>query len=533
MSTLSFFGAAGIVTGSCSLLETGTASVLIDCGLFQGNRSIQKLNDSPFPFDAAGVDLMILTHAHTDHAGLIPKLVASGFSGSIHATAATIDLLEFMLPDSARIQEAETERDNRRREHRGQPIQSPAFTMRHVETALTLMRPVDYNAWIEPFPDLFARFWNAGHILGSASIELKYKDTKNDRTMRLLFSGDLGPDQKTFHEQPEAEQGYDYVICESTYGNRERADYTLDGRRTALRRELTEGLRRGGNVIIPSFAVERSQELLHDIGVLLARNEIPATEVFLDSPLASKVTKVFSNYASALKDVDIPEEQLFRDPRLHIVESVDESIAVNRITGGAVIISASGMAEAGRIIHHLKNNIWRKEATVLFVGYQAPGTTGSKIQSGVDAVFLHGKKYKIRATVRSIGNYSAHADQSELLSWILERRPIAGALFLNHGGDAAREKLKTLLKKNGLSESDIILPALDESFELTAGSPQSKGRRAERITPDDLSEDWNEAFETLILDLERALDAVPDKESRERIIANMRIALSAETINKV
>ena len=317
MSTLSFFGAAGIVTGSCSLLDTGRVRVLIDCGLFQGNKSVTKLNAEPFPFDASAVDVVLLTHAHTDHSGLLPKLIKAGFAGEIHATAPTVDLLEFMMADSARIQQSDAERQNRRRKRRGKAPVEPLFTVAHADEALKRLRPVEYGTWIAPVDGVEARYQNAGHILGSASIELRYPEVDADasdagsggaRTMRLLFSGDLGPDEKTFHAEPGGDTGFDYVISESTYGDRERDDYTLDGRRAAMKAELVAGLGRGGNVVIPCFAVERSQELLHDIGVMLARGELPeAKTVYLDSPLAGKVTDVFMRHAHTLEDVELPE----------------------------------------------------------------------------------------------------------------------------------------------------------------------------------------------------------------------------------
>ena len=554
-STLSFFGAAGTVTGSCTLLDTGFARVLVDCGLFQGNKSVTRLNDEPFPFEASSVDAVLLTHAHTDHSGLLPKLVRAGFQGEIHATGPTADLLEFMLLDSARIQEREAERANRRRQRRGKATREPLFTVADAEETLRRLRPLERDVWVTPLEGLEARYLNAGHILGSASIEIRYaadgagapggeaaegsSDGRGDgggdrggdgnggasgpRTMRLLFSGDLGPDEKTFHAEPGGDTGFDYVVCESTYGDRERDDYTLDARRAALRKELTEALGRGGNVVIPCFAVERSQELLHDIGVLLARDEIPPATVFLDSPLASKVTEVFARHAHTLEDVELPEEALFRDPRFRIVESVDESKAIARVTGGAIIVSASGMADAGRVVHHLKNNVWRREATVLFVGYQSPGTTGAHILGGAPDVFLHGKRFRVQATVRRIGNYSAHADRSELIEWIVERAPIAGALFLNHGDDDARAALADALRERGL-ESEIVLPAFDERFELAAGSPASKGREGARLEPAALDGDWHAEYAELVLDLARRVEAADD-DARRALVARMREAL--------
>ena len=524
MSTLSFFGAAGTVTGSCTLLDTGARRVLVDCGLFQGNRATRALNEQPFPFDAASVDCLLLTHAHTDHTGLVPKLVRAGFAGDIHATAPTADLLEFMMEDSARIQESNAERENRRRRRKNEPPTEPLYTVEHAREALSRLRPVAYDEWASPVDGVEARWLNAGHILGSASIELRCPDAGTGRTLRLLFSGDLGPDEKTFHAPPDAEAGFDYVVCESTYGDRERDDYTLEARRAALRTELVAALGRGGNVVVPCFAVERSQELLHDIGVLLAQGELPGATVYLDSPLAAKVTEVFVRHADALEDVELPEDELFRDPRFRIVQSVDESKAIADVERGAIIVSASGMADAGRVVHHLKNEISRPESTVLFVGYQSPGTTGAHIRGGADEVFLHGRPYRIAATVRSIGNYSAHADQGELADWIVERAPIAGALFLNHGDDGARETLAELLAKRGIERDRILHPEFDESFELGAGTPESKGRVAERVDPALLVPDGRGAHATFALALGKKLDAL-DARGQKALIERLERVL--------
>jgi len=522
MSSLSFFGAAGTVTGSCTLLETGERRCLIDCGLFQGNRATRALNDQPFPFDAATIDCLLLTHAHTDHTGLVPKLIKAGFTGRIHATRATADLLTFMMEDSARIQESNAERENRRRQREGKPPVEPLYTVEHAKEALSRLETLDYGDWLTPVEGIEARWWNAGHILGSASIEVRCPEPATGKTLRLLFSGDLGPDEKTFHAAPDAEEGFDYVICESTYGDRERVEYTLEARRAALKKELVEALARGGNVVVPCFAVERSQELLHDIGVLLANGDLPDATVYLDSPLARKVTEVFVRHADALEDIELPADALFRDANFRIVESVDESKAIADVKRGAIIVSASGMADAGRVVHHLKNNIWRAESTVLFVGYQSPGTTGSHIRSGADEVFLHGKKFSIEATIRSIGNYSAHADQSELLDWIIERLPVAGALFLNHGDDDARETLTGLLAERGLAREKVFHPTFDERFELAIGTPESKGRVAERVDPELLVPDGRGDHARFALALGQrlgALDATAGKALIERLEA--------------
>lgn len=526
MAKLTFFGAAGTVTGSCSLVEAAGFRFLVDCGMFQGNRSVRELNFEPFPFDPKKIDFVILTHAHIDHSGLLPKLTRYGFEGPIHATPATGDLLEFMLPDSASIVEANAERLTRRKQRRDAPAIEPLYRREDADEALRRLEPHGYGAWFEPAPGIRVRFWNAGHILGSASAEISISGEADGKALRLLFSGDLGPDEKVFHPEPEADEGFDYVICESTYGDRDREDYTLAMRREALRMELVEGLRRGGNVVIPSFAVERSQELLHDIGTLLARGEIPPATVFLDSPLARKVTEVFSRHAASFDDIEVDEAALFRDPHFRIVESVEESKAINMITGGAIIISASGMCEAGRIKHHLKNNIWRSNATVLFVGYQAPGTLGQIILSGRKDVRIFGQEFKVRAAVRQIGNYSAHADQRELVDWILERGPISGNLFLNHGEQEARIELRHLLGKKGMELEKILLPMFDESFELVAGAAQSKGRAASRIDDVALEHDWYNDYAAFTLALSNRLEATASASERQRLIAKLSRALA-------
>ena len=525
MTRLTFCGAAGTVTGSCSMIETGSVRFLVDCGMFQGNRTIRALNREPFPFDPASVDFLLVTHAHIDHSGLVPKLVKHGFRGPIYGTAPTLDLLESMLLDSASIQESDAERRNRHLRRKGRPELEPVYTAEDATRALRLMKPVDYGEWLDPAGDVRARFWNAGHILGSSSIELSIDASGADGRLRLLFSGDLGPDEKAFHPDPDAPEGFDYVVCESTYGARERDDYTLAERREALRVQLVEGLERGGNVVIPSFAVERSQELLHDIGVLLSRGEIPRATVYLDSPLARKVTEVFCEHQAVLSEVDVDERELFRNRDFRIVQSVDESKAINGVQGGAIILSASGMCDAGRIQHHLKNNLGNPKATVLFVGYQAPGSLGRYLQDGAKHVRIHGREYPVRARVCRIGNYSAHADQGELAAWILERRPVVGGLFFNHGEDDARRALRDLLVSSGFEAERIFLPRFDESFELVAGTATSKGRVAERVQEDELERDWHNDYVAFRIGLSERLQGTNDPAELHALFQRLREVL--------
>ncbi len=524
MAELTFCGAAGTVTGSCSHIDSEAGKFLIDCGLFQGNRTTQELNLQPFPFDAAAVKFLLLTHAHIDHSGLLPKLTKAGFTGTIFATEATIDLLQFMLPDSAYIQESNAERVNKKRERRGEAAVEPIYTVEDAESTLKQFKSIPYEEWFEPKPGVRARFWNAGHLLGSASIELEVSE--NGNVIRMMFSGDLGPEEKAFHPEPEAPVGYDYIICESTYGNRDRDDYTLEKRREAMRDELVRGLKRGGNVVIPSFAVERSQELLHDIAALLNEGSIPDATVYLDSPLAKKATEVFIKHARDMEDIVVDERELFRHKNFRIVQSVEESKAINNVKKGAIIISASGMCNAGRIQHHLKNNIFRPESTILFVGYQSPGTLGHIITSGAKAVRIHGKDYQVRAEIRRLGNYSAHADQGELIEWIMERGPASGGLFLNHGDDDAREILSGLLVQRGLDRDKIFRPQFDESFQLIAGRPAASIHKPEpRVDPDQLQRDWHNDYAAFVLELSRRLNETDSAADRRQLIDRLSKAL--------
>jgi metallo-beta-lactamase family protein len=519
---LTFHGGAGTVTGSCYQIEHGHGRFLVDCGLFQGTKTVRELNYRVFPFPPGAIDFVLLTHAHIDHSGLLPKLCRHGFERTIHATAPTADLLSFMLPDSGHIQESEVERLNRRNRRRDRAAVAPIYTRADAERCLGQIQGVAYERWIEPGPGVRARFWNAGHILGSASIELRIDDGANP--VRLLFSGDLGPDEKIFHLEPDAPAGFDYIVCESTYGDRDRADATVAERRRVLGREINDALGAGGNLLIPAFAVERTQELLHDIGVLMAERQIGNVPVFLDSPLANDATRVFVRHAAALEDIALDETELFRNPNFRFVESVEESKSLNQITAGAIIIAASGMCDAGRIRHHLKNNLWRARSTVLFVGYQAPGTLGRLILDGERAVRMFGEEVAVKARIRQIENYSAHADQKELVAWVVERLPVRAGIFLTHGEDQARAALREHLIAAGCAAPLVHLPRLDDSFELAAGAPAPAPRRA-RIPESALARDWHNDYAVLLLDLSRRLEQLPSDRARRALLRRLHAAL--------
>jgi metallo-beta-lactamase family protein len=529
--TLIFHGAAGTVTGSCYRVVHPGGQFLLDCGMFQGNRTVRDLNLKPLPFPPGTIDFVLLTHAHIDHAGLLPKLVKHGCRKPIYATEPTVGLLEFLLPDSAGIQESEAERESKKRGRRGDEPVEPIYNLEDANETLALAKTVKYGEWLEPGPGVRARYWNAGHILGSASIEVEVSDG-NGRMVRLLFSGDIGPDEKVFYREPDAPAGFDYIVCESTYGGRDRKDRTLADRREQLRTQITEALGRGGNLVIPAFAVERSQELLHDIGVLIKQGAIDPLRVFLDSPLASRVTGVYQKHAAMFEDTELGARELFNDPRFRIVEAVDESKAINAIRGGAIIISASGMADAGRIKHHLRNNLPRSNATVLFVGYQAPGTLGQILQSGAEEVRIHSHEIPVRARIRSIDGYSAHADHTELMAWIKARLPAHGALFLTHGEDEERADLRrAVIAEHGLGGDQVILPLLDDQFELRAEGIAGVVRPAqERIDLSQVAADWHNSYAQLMIELGNRLQSAPGDSERLAIIDGLKRQLGGAAL---
>jgi metallo-beta-lactamase family protein len=520
---LTFHGGAGTVTGSCYQIEHAKGRFLVDCGMFQGTKTVRELNYGKFPFDPRAIDFVLLTHAHIDHSGLLPKLHKHGFERTIHATEPTADLPSFMLPDSGHIQESEVERLNRRNRRRGRPPVEPIYTRADAESCLARIEGVGYERWFEPGPGVRARLWNAGHILGSASIEVRVDDGAG--AVHLLFSGDLGPDEKIFHLEPDAPAGFDYLVCESTYGDRDRADATVEERRRTLCREIEEALAAGGNLLIPAFAVERTQELLHDIGVLMAERRIDNVPVYLDSPLANNATQVFARHAAALEDIALDADELFRNPSFRFVESVEESKSLNQVTGGAIIIAASGMCDAGRIRHHLKNNLWRPGATVLFVGYQAPGTLGRLILDGEKSIRMFGDEVTVEARIRRIGNYSAHADQKELVAWVSERLPVRAGMFLTHGEDHARTVLREHLIEAGCESALIHLPKLDDSFELVAKAAPAPEPREARIPDSEIARDWHNDYAVLLLDLSRRLETLPDDQARRQLLHRLHAAL--------
>jgi metallo-beta-lactamase family protein len=511
--TLTIHGAANTVTGSCFDVSMGGSQVLVDCGLFQGSRTLETLNREPFAFDPRRLDAVLLTHAHIDHSGLLPRLVRLGFGSTIWCTAPTLDLLKVMLPDAARIQEHEAERRNRRADRADEAAIEPLYTAEDAKRVLELIRTAELNEAITPAAGITARFWNAGHILGSASVELEAGG------VRTIFSGDLGPQHKSFHADPEAPSGVDHVICESTYGDRERDTVTAEERRTFLEAEVKAALARGGNLVVPVFALERTQELLLDFAHLIDEGRIGNAYVFIDSPLASKATRVFWQHQESLEDLG--DREVFRHASFHFVEDSVESMRLNTISG-AIILSASGMCEAGRIRHHLLHNLPRRDSTILFVGFQAQGTLGRAILEGAQRVRISGRDVAVRAQIRSIDSYSAHADRSELLDWITAREPIVGSVFLTHGEPGATEALRRSLQQG---RSSIIVPQIGERYELTAGAPARRLATGRSDLGQAIGRDWQNDYADFAANLKRELQSIESGARRAEAVAKMREVL--------
>jgi metallo-beta-lactamase family protein len=413
---LTFHGAAAEVTGSCFEVDTGEIAFLVDCGMFQGAMSDAK--NRRFTFDPRRLAFVLLTHAHIDHSGLIPRLVAQGFQGAVYATQATRDLAGVMLPDSGYLQEKEAEWDGT----------APLYTQREAELSLPRFIPVEYDAEVQPHPSVRVRFRDAGHILGSAIVEV-FVEGKT-----LVFSGDLGQPGRPILRDPTPIAEADVLLVESTYGNREHK--TLAQTMDELAYALTDTLKsRRGNVVIPSFAVGRTQEVIHLVAELCAQGRVPPHDLYVDSPMALAATRITAQHADW-------QPRLDGGLRIHFTEDLVDSMKINAVRSGAVILSASGMCEGGRIRHHLRHNLSRPECAIVFVGFQAAGTLGRRIVDGAASVRLFGEDYPVKARVFTIGGLSAHADQRSLLGWLGHFHRPPRQTWIVHGEPLAAHSLR-------------------------------------------------------------------------------------------
>ena len=431
---LTFLGAAGEVTGSCYLVDTGEVKFLIDCGMFQGGREARQRNRR-FSFDPRDIAFVLLSHAHIDHSGLLPRLSALGFKGPVYATRATCDLLGVMLPDSGHLQEREAAREDR----------PPLYTEKDARSSLRRLEPVHYGAELKPHPSLRCVFRDAGHILGSAILEIRIGRTK------IVFSGDLGQPGRPIVSDPEPIASADVLLVESTYGDRNHKNLvqTLDEFAYALNDTLSS---RKGNVVIPSFAVGRTQDILHYIAQLKHEQRVPPMEVYVDSPMALAATRI------TLKHAKLPDLG-----GIHFTESVEESMRINSIRAGAVIISASGMCDGGRIKHHLRYNLSRSECAIVFAGFQAAGTLGRRIVDGARTVRIFGEPYAVRAKVFTIGGLSSHADRTALLGWLGRFRRPPRQTWVVHGESIPSHALRDELRRQGWNAQ---VPALGRSIDI-------------------------------------------------------------------
>ena len=435
---ITFIGGAQSVTGSCYLFELEGKKFLVDCGMFQGGLTEELLNYESFPFNPSEIEFVILSHAHIDHSGRIPKLYKDGFRGVIYTTDATMDLCSIMLPDSAHIQESEIEWKNRKRKREGKELLLPLYTLEDAENVLKHFRGVKYGQKIQIDKNLSFVFKDAGHMLGSAIVELYIKE--NGKEYKLVFSGDLGNRNVPILKDPTIIDGCDYLFIESTYGNRLHVD--VENKSKKLIDIISTTISNGGKVIIPSFAVGRTQEILYEIAKEISTDSEEAkiirnVEIFVDSPLATSATAIYKKHidyfdaeaAKFIKNGIYPLEP----PNLRFIKSVDESKWLNEYDKSCIIISSSGMCEAGRIKHHLKHNLWNEKNTVLFVGYQAPNTLGRRLLDGQKKVKIFGEEVEVRAKIEYIEAYSGHADKSGLFSWIEQMSEKPKKIFVVHG----------------------------------------------------------------------------------------------------
>jgi metallo-beta-lactamase family protein len=450
MIHLTFLGAAEQVTGSCYLLDTGAYRILLDCGQFQGSKETEKQNFADFGFNPSEIDAVVLSHAHLDHCGRLPKLVKEGFKGRVYLTQASFPLVELMLRDAANLQLRDTEWENKRRERAGKKLLEPLFTLEDVEKLMALRFPVAYEEEAEILPGVGLSFHEAGHILGSAIVRLRIKE--NSRTKTLVFSGDLGNPESPLLRDPAVLTEADVLLLESTYGDRDHKPLsnTLD----ELRDTLQAADRSGGNVIIPAFAVGRTQDIIYWLGKIKRQGGLPQRQIYLDSPMAISASKIYAEHTH-LFNIDDPEfTRIAPDgwevwlPGLIFSETAEESMAINRIAGGVVIIAGSGMCTGGRIRHHLKYNLWRRDAHIIFSGYQAEGTLGRTIVDGKRThVKILGADINMAAAVHTLGALSAHADQSQLLKWAGHFKSCRPRIYLIHGEKAAALSLQTCFRR--------------------------------------------------------------------------------------
>ncbi|MFA7574275.1 MAG: MBL fold metallo-hydrolase [Arcobacteraceae bacterium] len=513
-----FLGAAQVVTGSNMLLETENRKILLDCGMFQGNRQLNSLNYKEFPFNPEEVEMLILSHAHIDHSGRIPSLIKKGFKKKIYCTKATYDLCSIMLPDSGYVQETENEWENRKRKRAGKPLREPLYTAAEATDSLKYFSPVLYNQKITIDDNLTIRFQDAGHILGSSIVEMWIKE--KGETIKLVFTGDLGRKNKPIIRNPSIIEEADYLIMESTYGNRKHA--SLDNEASQLIPIMIETKKKGGNVIIPSFAVQRAQDIIYELNqyydqiVSTKDNSYLDIPVYVDSPLTISATEIFRRNPDCFDKETLELIQNGYNPldfkNLHFTRTAKESKQLNISSESKVIISASGMCTAGRIKHHLKHNLWRKESSVVFVGYQAEGTLGRRIKDGAKKVKIFGEDVKVNAQIHVLEGFSGHADKDELIEWLKNFKKKPQKVFLVHGEKDSLNALQDAIQDElGL---DVTAPELGDHFLIqgVAKTPSLEGKQEKGVRDSLLLEEETSYLKDL---MESVLDQLEEKTKQD------------------
>jgi metallo-beta-lactamase family protein len=515
MIRVTCLGGAGSVTGSCFLVENPRGiKVIVDCGLFQGGTQVERRNWEDWGFDPKGISTLFLTHAHIDHSGRIPKLVKDGFQGRIITSPPTAELCEIMLLDSAHIQEMDAEWQTRKNRRQAKTVVEPLYTKGDAEESLKFLTPVERDQVVQVEPGIKARLRNAGHILGSSILEL-WIDVEEE-SIKIVFSGDLGKNDQLIVRDPQEVFNADYLFLESTYGNRlhRSFEHSKDELLEAIRRSVSHGEK----VIIPAFAVERTQEILYILGEFYRKGLIPDLPIYLDSPLAIKATEIFrknkkyyDEEAQALVDQGFDP---FDMPNLRYTPTTKESMAINETPGSAIVIAASGMCTAGRIKHHLKHNLWREGASIVMVGFQAKGTTGRQIVDGARRVKIFREEVAVRAKVYTIGGFSAHADQNDLLEWVshFESHP---RVFVIHGEPEASEVLADKIREK--FDLMVHVPRWKERLILKPKEVAFEKPEAEEPIPDVKTEMLNR-----IIDLENELDDLKRRIKSEALKEKIR-----------
>lgn len=467
---ITFHGAAQTVTGSQHLIEVNNTRILLDCGLFQGKRSISRERNRHLPFDPASIDVVVLSHAHIDHSGNLPNLTSHGFTGDIISTFATRDLCAVMLADSGHIQEQDAKYLNKKRERQGEPPIEPIYTQDDALKAIENFLTIGYEQPYQITPSITLTFLDAGHMLGSAIVQLDIQDAGTRKQRRLVFSGDIGRVGAPILRDPVCPDHADYLIMESTYGGRLHEPIAEMGK--ALEDVIKRTYKRGGKLIIPAFAVERTQTLVYELNQLYHAGRLPGDlHIYVDSPLAVNATDVFRLHPEAFDEiakrdmVQDPDRDIFGFGHLQYIRQVEQSKTLNSLAEPCIIISASGMMEAGRILHHLKNNVEDTRNTILIVGWQAPDTLGRRLVDGVETIKVFGEEYHARAEVVVMNSFSGHADHNGLIEWASAFKTRPETIYLVHGEPEASAALASSLKQDA-GYKDVLIPELHQSFSV-------------------------------------------------------------------